>query len=265
VALSEVQGYAHEAAVSGAALLDAFGRPGGDRWRAWAARLADRFRAVFWTGDEDGPFPAMALDHGGAAVDAAASNMGHLLGTGLLDEQESELVARRLTAPDLADAYGLRTMSSRAAGYSALSYHCGSVWPHDTAIVISGLARSGHGHRAGELIEGLLAASEAFDGRLPELWGGDARDQLPAPVPYPAACRPQAWSAAAAVCLLTAILGLDPAASGGRPTLRPMSPSPVGRLSVRGLRLAGVAFDVEIAADGTAVREGGRGLRGAGR
>jgi glycogen debranching enzyme len=103
-------------------------------------------------------------------------------------------VARRVTAPDLDSGLGLRTMSSGAAGYNPLSYHCGTVWPHDTAIVIAGLVRSGHADLASGLVEGLLRASLAFDRRLPELWSGEGRA-----VPYPAACRPQAWSAAAAV------------------------------------------------------------------
>ena len=85
-------------------------------------------------------------------------------------------------------------MSTDDAGFSPLSYHCGTVWPHDTAIVIAGLDRSGHADLADGLAEGLLRASLAFDLRLPELWSGEGR-----PVPYPAACRPQAWSAAAAV------------------------------------------------------------------
>src|SRR5204863_9360791 len=184
------------------ALLDAFGREGGDRWRAWGARLQERFRECFWVEDADGPYPAMALDRFGTPVDAVASNMGHLLGTGLLDAEEADVVARRIASPELSGAYGLRTMSSRAGGYGPSRYHCGTVWPHDTAIAILGLARSGHGHRAGELVEGLLAASVAFGGRLPELWSGDPRRLITAPVPYPAACRPQAWAATAAISLL---------------------------------------------------------------
>jgi glycogen debranching enzyme len=194
VALCEVQGYAHEAAVSGAALVEAFGRPGADRLRRWAAELADRFRAAFWCGDGEDRHPALALDGEKRRVDSLTSNIGHLLGTGLLSAEEELLVARQVTGPDLDSGWGLRTMSSRDAGYSPLSYHCGSVWPHDTAIVIAGLARAGLGGQAAGLVEGLLRASVAFEQRLPELWSGEGR-----PVPYPASCRPQAWSAAAAV------------------------------------------------------------------
>ena len=110
------------------------------------------------------------------------------------------MAARAGDAPDLDSGLGLRTMSAADAGYAPLSYHCGSVWPHDTAIVIAGLHRAGLGEYAAGLIEGLLRASVAFDQRVPELWSGEGR-----PVPYPAACRPQAWSAASAVVVAQAI------------------------------------------------------------
>lgn len=194
VALCEVQGYAHEAAISGAALLEAFGRPGSDRLRSWAAALADRFRAAFWCGSGDDRYPALALDGHKQRVDSLTSNIAHLLGTGLLDAEEELLVAQRLAGPALDSGLGLRTMAATDAGYAPLSYHCGSVWPHDTAIAIAGLDRAGLVEHASGLIEGLLRASVAFEGRLPELWSGEGR-----PVPYPASCRPQAWSAAAAV------------------------------------------------------------------
>jgi N-terminal domain of (some) glycogen debranching enzymes len=200
VALCEVQGYAHEAAVSGAALLEAFGHPGADRLRRWAAGLADRFRATFWCGEGEDRYPALALDGEKRRVDSLTSNIGHLLGTGLLNAEEELLVARRVAGPALDSGLGLRTMSSGDAGYSPLSYHCGSVWPHDTAIVIAGLVRAGLAEHSGGLVEGLLRASVAFDQRLPELWSGEGR-----PVPYPAACRPQAWSAAAAVVVAEAL------------------------------------------------------------
>ncbi|HWJ54027.1 MAG TPA: glycogen debranching N-terminal domain-containing protein [Propionibacteriaceae bacterium] len=196
VALCEVQAYAYEAAVNGATLLDAFGRPGGKEYRRWAASLADRFRTSFWCGEGPDRFPALALDGAKRRVDSLTSNIGHLLGTGLLDAAEELLVAQRLAGPELDSGLGLRTMSAADSGYAPLSYHCGSVWPHDTAIAILGLHRAGLTSYAAGLIEGLLRASVAFDQRLPELWSGEGL-----PVPYPAACRPQAWSAAAAVAV----------------------------------------------------------------
>ncbi|WP_328770896.1 glycogen debranching N-terminal domain-containing protein [Streptomyces sp. NBC_00286] len=250
LALAEVQGYAYEAALAGAALLDAFGLPDGERRRTFASGLADRFRARFWVSDQQGPYPAMALDASGRPVDAVASNMGHLLATGILDADETAAAAARLAAPDMSDAYGLRTMSSRSGGFGPLRYHCGTVWPHDTAIAVTGLARSGHPEAAARLVEGILAAAPAFDYRLPELWGGDARTDTPAPVPYPAACRPQAWSAASAIALMTALTGLDPDVPAGRLHLRSTGPLPVGALAITGLTVAGERLDVTIGSDG---------------
>jgi hypothetical protein len=200
VALCEVQAYAYQAAMSGAALLDAFGRPGGDDYQRWASALAMRFRASFWCGSGPDRFPALALDGTKQRVDSLTSNIGHLLGTGLLDANEELLVAQRLAGPELDSGLGLRTLSAANGGYSPLSYHCGSVWPHDTAIAVLGLHRAGLATYADGLVEGLLRASVAFDQRLPELWSGEGR-----PVPYPAACRPQAWSAAAAVVVATVL------------------------------------------------------------
>jgi glycogen debranching enzyme len=132
------------------------------------------------------------------------SNLGHLLGTGLLRAEEAALVARRLSSRRLDSGFGLRTMSTGSAGYWPLGYHSGSVWTHDTAIAITGLARDGFAAEAAALGEGLLRAAVAFGYRMPELHSGDAADAVPTPIPYPAACRPQAWSAAAAVAVWAA-------------------------------------------------------------
>jgi glycogen debranching enzyme len=205
IALCEVQAYAYAAAVRGAELLDRFERPGGDDWRVWAARLRDVFRQRYWIEDPSGAYPAIALDAHKRPVDTVTSNIGHLLGTGLLHPDEAALVARRLMSPELASGFGLRTMSTDSAGYWPLSYHGGSVWTHDTAIAIAGLMAEGFADEARELSEGLLRAAVAFDYRMPELHSGDALSDNPAPAPYPAACRPQAWSAAAAVTVLAAL------------------------------------------------------------
>jgi glycogen debranching enzyme len=248
IALVEVQGYAYEAALAGAELLDAFDRPGAPAWRAYAADLAARFRAEFWVVDADGPFPALALDGTGTGVDALTSNIGHLLGTGLLDGEESALVAGRVH--DLASGYGVRTMSARAGGYSPLSYHCGSVWPHDTAIVARGLSRAGHAAAAAELARQLLTAADAFGRRLPELFAGFGADEVAAPVAYPASCRPQAWSAAAAVELLRVVVGLTVDVPAGVVTLRPPTLSPVGAVVVRGLPVGPGYLDVTLDREG---------------
>ncbi|OYO18608.1 amylo-alpha-1,6-glucosidase [Enemella dayhoffiae] len=204
IALVEVQGYAHEAAVHGADLLATLGSREdaveAGRLREWAAGLANRFRQRFWCERDGDRFPALALDAQKRPVDSVTSNIGHLLGTGILSAEEERLVAARLVRPDLDSGLGLRTMATSDHGYSPLSYHCGSVWPHDTAIVIRGLLVGGFTEEARKLAEGLLAVADTLGGRLPELWSGD--EQL---IPYPAACHPQAWSAAAALIAARAL------------------------------------------------------------
>lgn len=202
IALCEVQGYAYEAAMGGAALLEAFGDDAG-LLREWAAALRERFAAKFWVTTPEGRYPAIALDRDKRPVDSLTSNIGHLLGTGILDGDDERAVADLLLTPGLASGYGIRTLSTGAAGYWPLSYHGGSVWTHDTAICAFGMGRAGLHAPAAEVCDQMLAAAEAFEWRVPELHGGDSVQAKVGAVPYPAACRPQAWSAAAAVVALT--------------------------------------------------------------
>lgn len=244
VALCEVQGYAYEAAVGGADLLAALGEPGAEDLRHWAAALKQRFRDTFWIGEGRDRRPALALDGAKRPVDSVTTNIGHLLGTGILDAHESDLVAARLARSDMHSGFGLRTMSSSDGGYWPLSYHCGSVWPHDTAIVMHGLARTGYRDLVARLADDLLSAGERFEFRLPELYAGQSTGQ--GPVPYPASCRPQAWSAAASVVLLQSLLGLAVDVPGGRVQVRPCADTTVGAIRVEGLVVEGRPVTVEV-------------------
>ena len=222
VALCEVQGYAYEAASRGR-------RPAGRRSASRARRSGGPGPASSprrsgprsgWP-TTPGPYPALALDGKKRPVDSLTSNIGHLLGTGLLSAAEEDQVAARLVGPQMNSGFGLRTMSAGNGGYSPLSYHCGSVWSHDTAIVIRGLAASGHAAEAAALGDGLLDAAAAFGWRLPELFAGDARSAVPWPSPYPASCRPQAWAAASIGALVQARLGLEVDVPGGQVRIEP--------------------------------------------
>lgn len=259
LALAEVQGYAYAAAVRGADLLDAFGRPGSDRWREWADRLRSEFAARFWVEDAVGPFPAIALDRDKRPVVSLTSNIGHLLGTGILDPDGVDVVATRLVGSDMLSGFGIRTLSAQAAGYSPTGYHVGSVWPHDTAICLAGLAAERRPETA-RVAEALLAALTAFDGRPPELFAGDARSSQPMPLPYPAACRPQAWSAASAVSLVGSVLGLRSDRRDGV-SIDPVRPWSFGATRVCGLGTPGGREDVEVSADGSV---GGSAVGGSG-
>ena len=261
LALAEVQGYAVAAARGGADLLDHFGRAGAGRWRVWADDLAMRFREQFWVEDDQGRHPAVALDADKVAVDAVASNMGHLLFTGILDPAEALLVGQRLVGEDMASGYGLRTLSSRSGGYNPLSYHCGSVWPHDTAIAIWGLARTGQGDAAATLLRQLLAAAPEFGHRLPELFAGLGAEQAVAPVPYPSACRPQAWAAGAAWLIARAVMGLEPNVPGGTVLLRSLPGAAVAPMRIAGMPLGSAALTVECSEDGVRGEVAGGTLR----
>lgn len=199
IALCEVQGYAYEAALAGAAVLERLGENGASELREWAATLKSRFTAAYWVETPEGRYPAVALDAHKRAVDSLTSNIGHLIGTGILDPAEEAHVASLLVGESMLSGFGVRTLSTAAAGYWPLSYHGGSVWTHDSAIIARGMARAGLLAEADAVLSGLLDAAEGFSYRVPELHSGDPASGTRAPTPYPAACRPQAWSAAAAV------------------------------------------------------------------
>ncbi len=255
IALCEVQGYAYQAAIGGAAMLDAHGRPGGAEWRGWADRLRVRFQAAFWVHDDDGGFPALALDRSGRQVDSITSNAAHLLRTGILESWQEERIAVRLAEADMDSGWGLRTLSSSSPRFNPLSYHGGSVWPHDTAIAIDGLARIGAGSTASHLLHGLIAAGDHLGFRLPELFGGEQRTHGTRPLPYPSACSPQAWAAGGALLALRAVFGIEPDVPAGVLHLRPMRPAPFPRLTLEGMPLAGGQLSLHLEDDTVRVLE----------
>ncbi|GAA1312855.1 glycogen debranching N-terminal domain-containing protein [Brachybacterium tyrofermentans] len=175
------------------------------RLRAWAERLHARFHETFWCEDELGPFVALALDGEKHPVTGVASNMGHLLGTGILDAAQERQVVDRLLHLSLFSGFGIRTLSTTNGAYGPLRYHGGSVWTHDTGYILRGLLRAGFDAEAQVVARGLLRAADGFDQRLPELFGGTSGDDVDPPLPYPAACRPQAWAAASAVPVAQAL------------------------------------------------------------
>jgi glycogen debranching enzyme len=250
IALCEVQGYAYEAAVRGAALLEAFGEEPVAGLAEWAASLKERFARDFWVDTADGGHVAIALDGDGKRVDSVTSNMGHLLGTGILDAEQTARVVEVLTGPDMASGFGLRTLTSRSPRFSRLSYHGGSVWPHDTAVAVRGLARDGYVDQAAALAAGVVAASEGVAYRLPELYGGDQAGDVEFPVDYPASCRPQAWAAAAPLACLVAVTGLDVDAATGRVEVPERVGDRLGPFTLHGVRAGGQALTVRVGPGG---------------
>ncbi|MFE7855761.1 glycogen debranching N-terminal domain-containing protein [Streptomyces sp. NPDC057403] len=170
-----------------------------------AGDLRDRFQRDFWMPERS--FPALALDGEGRQLDALASDAGHLLWSGLLDKEYGEAVGRRLLEPDFFSGWGVRTLASGQAAYHPLSYHRGSVWPHDNALITLGLARYGLHDEARTVAHGLVDAANATGHRLPEVIAGYGRDAHAEPVPYPHACIRESRAAAAPLALLTAVGG----------------------------------------------------------
>jgi glycogen debranching enzyme len=201
LAVSEVQGYAYAAFLGAASSLEALGEASeAARWRERARDLADRFHSAFWQGDL-GTY-AMALDGEKRPLRVQNSDAGQLLWTGIVPVEAAPRLVATLMSDALFSGWGIRTLGTGEARYNPVSYHNGSVWPHDTALIAAGMARYGFMAEARRLRDALVDLAEAqVDARLPELVAGYERDER-APVPYPVACRPQAWDAAALVFLL---------------------------------------------------------------
>ncbi len=253
IALAEVQAYVFAAWQAGALLAEATGhRDLAAHRRRRAVTLRARFNDDFWMPGRRAL--AIALDGDKRQVDAIASNMGHCLWTGIVDDELAPDVARWLMDPELTSGWGLRTLSTSMARYDPLSYHNGSVWPHDTAIAVAGLRRAGFAADANRLLMQLLAAASAVGGRLPELYAGLTPADLSRPVPYPTSCSPQAWAAAAPMLLLRAILGLEPDVPGGTVRVNPSLPASATWIRVRGVPLAGAAVDIEVDGEAVAIR-----------
>lgn len=254
IALAEVQAYAFGAWVAGAALAAATGDQELAHARlARAEALQARFERDFWM-PEAGAF-AIALDGDKRVVDAIASNMGHCLWTGIVrDRDQAAGVARWLTSPGLFSGWGVRTLATSMQRYNPLSYHNGSVWPHDTAICIAGLRRAGFADEALTLAGGLLAAAGATGGRLPELFAGLGVRDVAAPVPYPASCSPQAWAAASPLLVVRALLGLEPDLPSHSITVDPVLPPAARHLSVVDVPIGAGRMTIEVDGDALAVR-----------
>lgn len=255
IALCEVQGYVYAAFIARSQIA----RGRGDLalaldLEARAAHLKASFNERFWL-EEEGYF-ALGLDGHKRPIDSLTSNMGHCLWTGIVDEDKAMRVVEHLSGPEMFTGWGIRTLARSMGRYNPVSYHNGSVWPHDSAICAAGLTRYGFLEQAQVLTVGLLEAAQAFDGRLPELFCGFDRGAFPAPVPYPAACAPQAWASASPFWLLrTTLLGLEPSIPDGVVSCAPSVPEAFGRLLVENLYLADARLSVE--ATGTSAKVSG--------
>ncbi|ATA27805.1 hypothetical protein MLM_0979 [Mycobacterium lepraemurium] len=260
IALCEVQGYVYAVLLARAELAEGMGELAqAAQLRERAQALRTRFAEAFWLPDRG--WYAVALDGRKDRVEALTSNVGHCLWTGIPTDEHAVAIVERLAGEEMDSGFGLRTLATAMGAYNPMSYHNGSVWPHDTAMTVSGLLRYGHTPGALALAErlatGLLDAAAAFGGRLPELLCGFPRSQFASPVPYPTSCSPQAWASAAPLLLLRSFLGLDPHVPNRALTVKLHLPAEWGRIALTNLRLG--ATTVQLEAEGETVKVQGLG------
>jgi glycogen debranching enzyme len=249
IALAEVQGYAYAAFLAKSHFCREREDTAGEAlWADRAQDLKDRFNQAFWMPDKG--YFALGLDGQKRQIDSLASNMGHCLWTGIVDAGKAASVAKALTGPEMFSGYGIRTLGSGSAAFNPMSYHNGSIWPHDNAICAAGLMRYGFAEQAQQVFTGILEAAEAFGGRLPELFCGFDRAEFAEPVSYPTSCSPQAWASAAPFHLLRTLLRFDPSVPSGKLWCDPAIPSKFLPLRIDSLHVAGARVSVDVREDG---------------
>ena len=242
IALCEVQAYAYGARRSLASIFQCLGRANeAEALREEAAALRQRFHAAFWAPSIDSY--ALALDGDSQPCNVRASNAGHCLWTGIATPEAAAAIARQLMAPTSFNGWGVRTLDERECSYNPMSYHNGSVWPHDNALIGMGLARYGHRSEALQILTGLFETASAVPMfRLPELFCGFSRRDEEGPTFYPVACSPQAWASASVFGLLEAVTGMSIEREAGSQRVQvrlrnPCLPKGLNLLDINGLRL----------------------------
>jgi glycogen debranching enzyme len=245
IALAEVQGYVFDAKRRMARLARM--RDEDDlatRLEAEAATLRERFEAAFWLPRER--YYAMAIGRDGHVADAISSNPGQALWSELISPERAADVAARLRDADLDSGWGVRTFAAGQPGYNPLGYHTGSVWPHDTGLIVAGLKKYGFHDDASRLSGSIFEAAQHFaDFRLPELFCGFDRSRISVPVPYPVACSPQAWAAGAPLLFLRSMLGLRAMADHRELELvQPHLPTWLGKVTISNLRVGDATVDL---------------------
>jgi glycogen debranching enzyme len=254
IALIEVQGYVYEAKREMAALFRRVGETErADQLERDAQELRARVNRDFWISDGYYALALQGADNRRAAV--LSSNAGHACWSGIAEKEQARKLADNLLSSEMFNGWGIRTLAANALRYNPLAYHLGTVWPHDNSLIAAGFKRYGLDQAALRVFDGLKEAAMHFEaGRLPELFGGFAREDYGIPVSYPVACQPQAWSAGAMPYLLTTLLGLEPDGFEYRLRIvRPKLPQGVNRVEVHGLEVGKSRIDLLFERDGDQV------------
>ncbi|WP_158812755.1 amylo-alpha-1,6-glucosidase [Methylocapsa sp. S129] len=251
IALCEVQGYAYAARKLAAQCARRLGRGDmAEELEGAADRLAERFEDAFWC--EDLGLYAIALDGQKKPCRVRSSNAGHLLWTGVARPDRARRVADAMISPDFFSGWGVRTIAKGEPRYNPMSYHDGSIWPHDNALIALGLSRYGFKEHADKIFEAAFAAASYMDlRRLPELYCGFRRRRGAGPTLYPVACSPQAWASGALFLMLQATLGLEFAPDASEIRFRnPRLPASFDRVILRQLGMSGASVDIELRRSG---------------
>lgn len=245
ISICEAQGYVYAAKLALAEIADLLGhRNVADSNRQDAKDFRTRFQKDFWMDEHD--FVALAIDGEGRKVDLLTSNPGHLLMCEILDDAKANKIADRLMNSDFWSGWGIRTVSSSSVPYNPISYHNGSIWPHDNSMIACGLRKLGRVQDAHTVMEALyeVSQSERYH-RLPELFCGFGKAETDSPIDYPVSCSPQAWAAGSMFQLLSACFNLQPDAVRNRLTIvEPSIPEWLGRVVVRNLRVGESTIDL---------------------
>jgi len=244
IALAEVQGYVYDAKRRIGRVARALGHEDiAEQLEHEAVQLKERYNRDFWM-NENNTY-AVGLDANKEQIKSVTSNPGHGLWSGIVENAKAQRLARRLCAPDMLSGWGVRTLSAMNPGYDPIGYHTGSIWPHDNSIIAHGLMLYGFIDESNRVINELALAGAFFDYRYPELFCGYARDDVPVPVEYPVACRPQAWATGAPLLMMRSYAGMT--ADVPNKTLsivRPSLPAWLERAEVIGMRVGSARVDL---------------------
>jgi glycogen debranching enzyme len=229
-ATCELQGYVYDAKLRTARLArEVWNDPAwAKQLETQAVELKKRFNQEFWIPERN--FFALALDGQKRKVDSLTSNIGHLLWSGIADEEKAASCVKHLMSDALFSGWGIRTMASSENSYNPIGYHVGTIWPHDNSFIAWGLRQSGYRAEAARISRAMLEAAHLFGGRLPEAFGGYPRSETHYPVEYPTACSPQAWATGAPLLLIRTLLGLE--SDGTHLIVDPAIPEPLGRIEL---------------------------------
>ena len=229
-ATCEIQGYTYDAKMRSARLARLVWRDSelAVRLEKEAQELKRRFNKDFFVPERG--FFAIALDGSKKKVDSLTSNIGHLLWSGIVDDDKAAAQAKHLMSPELFSGWGVRTMATTEGGYNPIEYHNGTVWPHDNSFIAAGLARYGFRKEAAKVVSGIFEASAFFNYRLPEVFAGYDRQRTGFPVRYPTASSPQAWAAGAPLLGIRVLLGMQP--HGEVLKSNPVLPTWIGTLAL---------------------------------